>query len=378
MPNRLDKYVVTGSSVWGRAFQLNAEVVGGLKTGSLDQFVSLPVNVAAGVPAKPALFLSSSFSGFSGSIIQAINRAMAVAQEGAEVTWSEVSGAIKNADSALGIDKSIQIQNGATLYVTGPAQLSSSIKVQGIAQFNGNVDLGNASSDTISVTGQFDTDLVPSSNSTSDLGTSTKQWAEAHVDTGFIDTVKVGTLQAADGSGAATIANTSGIITIPSSVLTTADINGGTADNVVIGGATAAAGTFTTLNATNSNLGTLASDVDCADQIFTNVDINSGVIDNTVIGGSTAVAGNFSTLNASTSIATAGTFTAGGTDFTISAGGALSQAGTSNFTGAASFGVDSGANAGSSTLFIAGDDAAGAPKMYRLAVSGGILRAEQQ
>ena len=37
-------YVVTGSSAWGRAFQANADVVGGLVTGALNQFVSLPVS----------------------------------------------------------------------------------------------------------------------------------------------------------------------------------------------------------------------------------------------------------------------------------------------------------------------------------------------
>ena len=63
------------------------------------------------------------------------------------------------------------------------------LDVAGAAAFLGNVDLGNATTDTITCTGQFDSDLIPSTDSSRDLGTSAKQWAEAHIDTGHIDTV---------------------------------------------------------------------------------------------------------------------------------------------------------------------------------------------
>ena len=54
---------------------------------------------------------------------------------------------------------------------------------------NGDVDLGNAVSDTVTVTGRFDSDLVPSSDSARDLGTAALQWADAHIDAGYIDAV---------------------------------------------------------------------------------------------------------------------------------------------------------------------------------------------
>lgn len=71
------------------------------------------------------------------------------------------------------------------------------------------------------------------------------------------------------------------------------DINGGTIDGTVIGGASAAAGTFTTLNATGggaltgtwSNLGTVST-----------IDINGGAIDSTTIGATTPSTGDFTTL----------------------------------------------------------------------------------
>ena len=72
----------------------------------------------------------------------------------------------------------------------------------------GDVDLGNATSDTITCTGQFDSDLIPSTDSARDLGTSAKQWAEAHIDTGYIDTVtatNVDGILGANSAAAATV-----------------------------------------------------------------------------------------------------------------------------------------------------------------------------
>ena len=46
----------------------------------------------------------------------------------------------------------------------------------------GNVDLGNATSDTITATGRFDSDLVPSTDSAQDLGTTSLYWQNAYID----------------------------------------------------------------------------------------------------------------------------------------------------------------------------------------------------
>ena len=75
--------------------------------------------------------------------------------------------------------------------------------------------------------------------------------------------------------------------------VTTADINGGTMDGVTIGGASAAAGTFTTLSASS-----LGSALDANDQAITNINVDSGAIDGSVIGANSAAAGTFTTLTA--------------------------------------------------------------------------------
>ena len=90
------------------------------------------------------------------------------------------------------VSGSVSVQGGAASFVTvhseGAATVSGSITVAGLAYLKGNVDLGDsAADDTISANGRFDTDLVPSTDSVHDLGSSTLQWAQLHVDAGYID-----------------------------------------------------------------------------------------------------------------------------------------------------------------------------------------------
>ena len=135
-----------------------------------------------------------------------------------------------------------------------------------------------------------------------------------------------------------------GVVTLASSVLTTTDINGGTIDDTVIGGASPAAGTFTTATATTGNITTVnattvnttnldltnlevtnikAKDgtasatiadstgvMTVASSVLTTTDINGGTIDGTAVGASSASTGAFTTISATgaiTSTVTTGT-----------------------------------------------------------------------
>ena len=58
----------------------------------------------------------------------------------------------------------------------------------------GNIDLGNATSDTITATARFDSDLVPSSDGARDLGADGLEWKDLYVDgVGYIDELSLGT-----------------------------------------------------------------------------------------------------------------------------------------------------------------------------------------
>lgn len=300
------------------------------------------------------------------------------------------------------------------LYLDGTAQVDTlqvdeSATITANLTVNGNTTLGNAATDTVTVTADVASHLIPATDNTYDLGASTDEWRDLYIDgtanidslvadtadinggtidnatiatsnitvgsgktldvsagtltlandqisgnsveggtinaitittlastTGNITTVNATTvdttnievtdIKAKDGTASATIADSTGVMTIASSVLTTADINGGTIDGTTIGATTPAVGTFTTANATTvdtTNIevttlkakdGTAAGSiadatgvVTLASSVLTTTDINGGTIDGTVIGGTTAAAGSFTTVSASGNITVGGT-----------------------------------------------------------------------
>jgi hypothetical protein len=213
--------------------------------------------------------------------------------------------------------------------------------------------------------------VYPVTNNDIDLGTSVFMLKDGYF-AGTLESVslQVTNVKANDGTAVGSIADTTGVFTIASAVLTTADINGGTVDNTVIGATTPLAGSFTALSATGNI--TVGGTVDGRDLVIdgtkldgiealadvtdtanvtaagalmdseltsiaaikalnqgvattdsptfvgltatgggsltgtwtslgtvTTMDLNGGTIDGTVIGGAVAAAGSFTTLNAS-------------------------------------------------------------------------------
>jgi len=119
------------------------------------------------------------------------------------------------------------------LYLDGTAtidtlQVDESATITANLTVNGNTTLGNAASDTVTVTADVASPLLPSADDTHDLGAVGSEWRNLYID---------------------------GTANIDSLVADTADINGGTVDGATIGGASAGAGTFTTLAATSLSLG---------------------------------------------------------------------------------------------------------------------------
>ena len=74
------------------------------------------------------------------------------------------------------------VNDRAVIYGGAGQVAATSVAVSAGAVFNGDVDLGNATSDTITATGRFDSALVPSSDSARDLGTSALRWSTIYVD----------------------------------------------------------------------------------------------------------------------------------------------------------------------------------------------------
>ena len=92
----------------------------------------------------------------------------------------------------------------------------------------------------------------PVTNNDIDLGTAVFMFKDGYF-AGLLESVnlQVTNIKANDGTASGSIADSTGIFTIASAVLTTADINGGTIDGTVIGGATPAAVTGTAITGTS-------------------------------------------------------------------------------------------------------------------------------
>lgn len=133
--------------------------------------------------------------------------------------------------------------------------------------------------------------MAPKTTNTVDVGSSSLKFKDLYIaGTAYLPTVssttvnattvdttniEVTNIKAKDGTSAGSIADSTGVVTLASAVLTTADINGGTLDNVTIGGSTAAAASFTTIGATG--VASFAAGSASAPAITRTGDTNTGV-----------------------------------------------------------------------------------------------------
>jgi hypothetical protein len=67
------------------------------------------------------------------------------------------------------------------LEVDGATTVGGTISVTGAANFDGNLTLGNATSDTITFTGRVNSDILPSADDTYDLGSSSLRWRDLYL-----------------------------------------------------------------------------------------------------------------------------------------------------------------------------------------------------
>ena len=256
----------------------------------------------------------------------------------------------------------------------------------------GNVDLGNATGDTITVTGQFDSDLIPSTDDARDLGTSAKQWKDLHLD----GVANIDELSVAVGSGqgvsTSLIPKTDALGSLGSSTrewnnlyidgtakidTLTVDENASFAGTITAtnGTTTLSTGAISVANITTLNTTGLASldggiDVDSA---FTVADTTGNMVTTgtATVGGLTNLNGGiavdtnkFTVADTSGNVATAGSLTVTGAttlNGDVTLGDSISDAvtingtiqGTSTFTNLSAKGnIDLGDGTGTDTLTI--------------------------
>ena len=211
----------------------------------------------------------------------------------------EASAVFPKVDNLIDLGKTTR--QWRDLHLGRNATIGGNLTVTGNATINGNLTFGDAATDTVSFGADIDSHFIPDDDDTYDLGSSTQEWRNLFLD---------------------------GTANIDSLVADTADINGGTIDATVIGGSTAAAGSFTTLDASG------ATGIDGDFDINTNKFTVASASGNTEIAGTLAVTG-------ATTMTGAGTASGGVTgdltgdvtgDVTGNLTGNVTSSGTSEFT----------------------------------------------
>ena len=143
--------------------------------------------------------------------INQLNHKLKVKKGGIEVTNGNISGS----STSTGSFGKLEVAGNSTL--TGDLTLG------------GNIQIGDADSDSITINADLTSNLIPNADNTYDIGSSAKQWKDIYVNgIGYID--QLGT----DGDPVAIY------------------VNSGELDGVTIGGESAAAGTFTSVTATGT------------------------------------------------------------------------------------------------------------------------------
>ena len=275
--------------------------------------------------------------------------------------------------ASLGVTTTLTV--GGSVGITGATIMSGNLTV------NGNTIIGNAASDTVTITADIASHLIPSADSTYDLGATGSEWRDlyidgtakidaleadtANIDGGSVDGTSIGAGTPSSGSFAGLTAtgtvNLSGATVSNLGAVTTADINGGTIDGVTIGTNSAVTdlrvdnlkvdGNAITSTNTNGNIDLTPAGT--GEVNISKVDINSGAIDNTVIGATTAVAGSFTTVSTSGQATLASVDINGGAIDGTAIGGSTPSSGA--FTTVSASGGFSGAISGNVTGNVSGN-----------------------
>jgi len=157
-----------------------------------------------------------------------------------------------------------------TITTTGNATIGGNLTVTGNATISGNLTFGDADTDSINLAAEIDSDIIPNTDGTYDLGSSTKEWQDLFID---------------------------GTANIDSLIADTADINGGTIDGATIATSDITVGSGKTLDVSAGTL-TLADDQISGDKV------ERGTIAATTVTTLTSTTGNITTVNSTTTNAT--------------------------------------------------------------------------
>jgi len=305
-----------------------------------------------------------------------------IAKDSAEFRNNVVVDGNTNLAGELIVQDSAEFMNNVVidgkLNVAGNTTMAGTLTVDGQVTFkagaDNNINLGDAATDTITLTGEVNSHIIPDSDATYNLGSSSKQWEDLHVhgvanldgikgdSAAFTAGVTVGTTLGVTGTSTLGVINASGLASLDAGIdvdgaFTVANSTGNVATSGTLGvtglttlngGITADGGAFSVANTTGnvvttgtlnvSGLASLDGGIDM-DGAFTVADTNgnvatTGTLDVSGLAsldGGIDADGAFTVANTTGNVATTGTLDVSGLaslDGGIDADGAFTVANT--------------------------------------------------
>jgi hypothetical protein len=267
------------------------------------------------------------------------------------ITADVASDIIPSADSThtLG-DSSNYWSHGYidAITTTGNVAVGGNLTVTGTTTFNGGtITMGDAATDNVVFGADVDSHIIPDDDDTYDLGSSSQEWRNLYIDGtanidslvadtadingGTIDGATIATSDITVGSGK-TLDVSSGTLTLANDQISGDKVEGGTIAATTITTLTSTTGNITGVNATTvdttnieltnlkakdgTSAGSIADStgvVTLASSVLTTTDINGGTIDGATIGANSASTGAFTTLTTSGNATVGGNLTVTGT-----------------------------------------------------------------
>ena len=188
--------------------------------------------------------------------------------------WKELfvsTSSIKFADKGGNVIQTIKASSEGVSFISSSGEVAdisgstisgSKLHIVGDTFIGGDLTLGDAASDSISISADLTSNLTPNADATYDLGSSSQGWNDLFLGSGGVINFNNGDVTLTHASGKFTWGGDGAVeIDFNNHEMTNVDIDSGAIDGTTIGGATPAAGTFTTLVANgNVDLGNATSD----------------------------------------------------------------------------------------------------------------------
>ena len=177
--------------------------------------------------------------------------------------WKELfvsTSSIKFADKGGNVIQTIKASaegvsfissSGEVADISGSVISGSKLHIVGDTFIGGDLTLGDADTDSISISADLTSNLIPNADGTYDLGSSSKGWNDLHLGSGGVINLDGGDVTLTHAAGKVTLGGDGAVeFDFANHEMTNVDVNSGAIDGTAIGAASHTTGKFTTLIAT--------------------------------------------------------------------------------------------------------------------------------